>query len=149
MVIEIIFYFLLFGVIGISQEVIWRGLTNFQKKDDPTLMGTSSLWMFPIYGSVFFFILLGQTFFPNLNIFLRGLIYMTLILLWEYTTGFVIKKIAGKAPWNYSREKIKIGRTTEKTNLDGLICFSKAGVWYVESLIAEALYLFLNSRINF
>ncbi len=133
MTIEIIFYFLLFGVIGISQEVIWRGLTNFQKKDDLTLTGSSSLWMLPIYGSVFFIILFVQTFFPMLNIFLRGLIYMILILGWEYTTGFAIKKIAGRAPWNYSREKIKIGRKTEKTNLDGLICFSKAGVWYVES----------------
>ncbi len=146
---EILFYFLLFGAFGVAMEVFWTSLIGFIRKKNPVLRGYSSLWMFPIYGCVFFIILLGQTFFPSFNIFIRGLIYTALILTWEYFSGFFLKKVFGEAPWDYSNKEIKIGHIKKKTNFHGLICLNWAWIWYIGSLIAEWLYVFLKNHIIF
>lgn len=148
-VIEIFLFFALFAVFGVAQEVFWTSIFNFSKNKDYTFMGVSSLWMFPIYGAVFFIILFGRTYFPSLNIILRGLIYTILILCWEYISGFILRKTFGRAPWDYSDKKIRIAGSIKPINFNGLICLDFALVWFIESLIAEALYLFLKSHLVF
>ena len=41
------------GMIGWTMEILWTGLHAFRIRN-PKLTGSSSLWMFPIYGSAAF-----------------------------------------------------------------------------------------------
>ena len=44
-----LFRFVLYGLLGWGLEILWTGI-NSVRNGDRTLRGTSSLWMFPIYG---------------------------------------------------------------------------------------------------
>lgn len=147
--IEIICYFILFGITGIFIEVLWTAIRNTNNKKYLLLRGYSFLWMFPIYGLVFFIILLGQIYFSNLNILFRGLIYTALILFLEYTSGYLLKKFLRIAPWDYSYKTIKLMRKRIKSNFRGLICLNRAWMWYILSIVAEQIYLFLQRNISF
>lgn len=82
--------FLLCGLLGWSLEIFWTGLHSLFK-GDRQLMGHSSLWMFPIYGSAAFLAPLMRILQKNC-IWKRGLIYMLCIYLGEYISGRLIKK---------------------------------------------------------
>jgi len=62
--------------------------------------------MFPIYGSIFFIVLLVLEFFPGFAWWIRGFIYMILIYVWEFASGWVVRWMIGVAPWDYSAKNI-------------------------------------------
>ena len=82
--------FLLCGLLGWSLEIFWTGLHSLFK-GDRQLMGHSSLWMFPIYGSAPFLAPLMRILQKNC-IWKRGLIYMLCIYLGEYISGRLLKR---------------------------------------------------------
>ncbi len=135
----IIFFFLLFGALGITTEILWTSAINLLKRKNKQLKGNSSLWMFFIYGTVFFIILLVTTFFMEYNILIRGLIYMFLIYILEFCSGSILKKF-NINPWDYSKEK--------KHHFKGLICLECAPLWFIEGLLAEAIYLYINAHLT-
>jgi hypothetical protein len=137
---EIIFFFVLFGISGITLEVFCTAIQNFKHKKNRCLVGTSSIWMFLVYGSSFFIILLVATYFSNLNILVRGLIYTLLFYTLEFCSGSILKKCKA-IPWNYSTET--------KYNLDGIIRLEFIPVWFICGLLAEAVYLYFNSHLIF
>lgn len=138
---EHIFFFVLFGLIGITMEVFCTSIhSHLKKKKNKCLKGTSSLWMFFIYGSVYFIILFGRTYFPDFNILLRGLIYMLLFYSLEFCSGYFLKKCKA-SPWDYSKET--------KYNFKGIIRLEFAPVWFIGGLIQEAIYLYLKSHLIF
>lgn len=67
------------------------------------LLGQTSLWMFPIYGSACLLnpIIKGL---KNMPLYLRGSIYSLCIFLGEYLTGRFLdnRKLC---PWNYERSR--------------------------------------------
>ena len=65
--------FLLCGGIGWCLEILWTGLHSLQKGES-TLCGTSSIWMFPIYGLAFVIGPISQHL-TRLPFFLRGTLY--------------------------------------------------------------------------
>ena len=90
--------FLKCGLIGWCLEITFTALSSFQKRD-LRLMGQTSLWMFPIYGSA---CLLGPVFkrLKNLPLYIRGSVYSLCIFTCEYLTGRFLnhRKLC---PWNY------------------------------------------------
>jgi len=140
---ENLFFFVTFGIIGVAMEVFFTAITSvIRKEKNRAMKGYSSLWMFFIYGSVYFVILFGRTYFSQYNFFLRGLIYLPLIYAIEFTSGFILKKFKA-IPWNYREDK------NTKHNFKGIICLEFIPVWYTGGLLLELLYLFLKSHLVF
>ncbi|MBD3203168.1 hypothetical protein GF327_02660 [Candidatus Woesearchaeota archaeon] len=99
---ESIFLFIFFGSAGVLIEVLWSGFNNFIKTKDSRIIGHISVWMFPIYGSTLFIILFVQTYAGGFFWLARGTLYAILITFLEFRSGWIIRKIFGKAPWSYA-----------------------------------------------
>lgn len=141
-------YFILFAVFGVANEIFWTGVVDSLKLKNPRLKGQSTIWMFFIYGSVLFIVLFVQTFFSEYHWIFRGILYASLILSWEYLSGFTIKKLIGIAPWDYSMDGGHDGIASKKKyHLHGLICLEYFPLWFFEGLFAEGLFLFLQNHL--
>jgi len=137
--------FLFFAIAGVAHEVFWTGILDYISGRNIRLIGHSTLWMFPIYGMIFYIVVLVQWLYGDYNWVFRGFMYMGLILIWEYFSGLGIRKLVGKSPWDYSkRTKDGVGNPM-KYQLNGLVCLKYAPIWFVEGLFAEwvVLWLFL------
>ena len=109
-------------------EIIWTGvISGF--KGERTLKGTTSLWMFPVYGMV---ILLEPVFilFAEWPVFIRGVIYMLLIFSAEFLWGTYLNK-AGLCPWDYSKAEY---------NVAGIIRLDYAPLWFGAGLFYERIF---------
>ncbi len=119
--------FLLCGSIGWCMEIFWTGL-HCLGQNDLTLMGHSSIWMFPIYGLA---AVIGPVSkhlkdFPALW---RGSIYTVGIYLTEFTTGSFLS-LFRICPWDYSQAAL---------NYKGLIRLDYAPLWFMAGLFFEKI----------
>ncbi len=119
--------FLRCGMAGWGMEVLWTGLHAFRTRD-PKLTGTSSLWMFPIYGCAAFLTPLMRRLKKH-PIWQRGLIYMLCIFSGEYVSGTLLKKREA-CPWNYARSP---------WNIREVIRLDFAPLWFLAGLIFERI----------
>lgn len=115
------------GILGWAMEIFWTGLHSFRVRD-PKLTGTSSLWMFPIYGCAAFLAPLMRRL-RRYAFWQRGLIYMSLIYLAEYISGSLLNQ-RGMCPWNYGRSPFQI---REVIRLDF------APLWFLTGLLFERM----------
>lgn len=115
------------GILGWAMEIFWTGLHSFRVRD-PKLTGTSSLWMFPIYGCAAFLAPLMRRL-RRYAFWQRGLIYMSLIYLAEYISGSLLNQ-RGMCPWNYGRSPFQI---REVIRLDF------APLWFLAGLLFERM----------
>jgi len=130
-------------LMGITLEVFWTAIGNFIKEKNFRLMGQSYLWMIPIYGLVPFIYKIILSYFQNYSILLRGIVYMLAFYSLEYITGFIIKQLTGKCPWDYSNHYVKILGKKRRFNFQGIITLEYAPAWYAYGIIFEFYYLFL------
>jgi hypothetical protein len=107
-----------------------------------TFYGQASLWMFLAYG---FIVLVGvewayRTFRDKLPWFVRGLIYMVIILTLECLTGWILYWITGYEIWYYGG-KLAILRYTS---------LAIAPIWFISGLMAENFFhiIFKLSRLK-
>lgn len=100
------------------------------KGRDSRLVGYTFLWMFPIYGCMVFFepLVLIMKAWPW---FLRGIVYMLLVWIAEYVSGWIIKKITGRCPWDYSASRF---------SFHGYIRWDFAPVWFGFGFLFEYVY---------
>lgn len=138
--VENIFFFCLFGVVGVSAEVFFNAVVNLRKKKDFTLKGDSSLWMFFICGFIYFIVLFVTANFMHYPILFRGLIYMFMISYVEFCSGAVLK-IFNALPWDYSKDR--------KFHFQGIVCLEFILFWFVYGILAETAYLFIKAHLNF
>ena len=118
------------GFIGWGAELIWTSLHNRIQNHDKRMMGHSSLYMFPIYGMAALLKPYSRKLRRrNPNPMSRGLIYMTMIFLTEYSTGALLRK-ADRCPWDYSHAPL---------NIDGLIRLDYAPCWFALGLFYDRL----------
>lgn len=121
--------FLRCGLFGWCMEILFTALNAFRRRD-MRLKGTTSIWMFPIYGCAAFLkplsILLRKC-----PVFLRGITYMSLIFSAEYISGRFLthKKLC---PWDYSRSRFHIHK---------VIRLDFAPYWFVAGLLFERLLM--------
>lgn len=119
--------FAICGLTGWCMEIVYTSLTSLGKKD-MTLMGNTSIWMFPIYGSA---AVIGELY-PFLKKYpplLRGGIYGIGIFSMEYLSGSFLKKHR-LCPWDYSNAKL---------NINGLIRLDYLPLWMCAGLIFEQI----------
>ena len=106
-------------------EIIWTSILSGKR----TLKGTTSLWMFPVYGMVIFlepvFVL-----FKGWPVFVRGVVYMLCIFAVEYVSGLSLKA-AGLCPWDYSHSKL---------NVSSVIRLDYAPLWFGVGLFYEWVF---------
>ena len=97
--------FLRCGIVGWCMEIIFTAFNSLRRRDT-RLMGTTSIWMFPIYGCAAFLEPVSRLL-QKRPFWLRGLTYMALIFSAEYLTGALLCRHS-LCPWNYRRSRWNI-----------------------------------------
>ncbi len=124
---KLIHNFLCCGLLGWCLEIIFTGL-NALRRRNLKLTGTTSLWMFPIYGCASFMAPLFRLM-EKRPLLLRGCTYMSLIFSAEFLSGRFLQK-RKLCPWDYSRSRYHIGR---------VIRLDYAPYWFAAGLLFERL----------
>lgn len=87
-------------------EILFTACKALQRRDFQ-VKGTTSLWMFPIYGCAAFlrplYRITHKMWLP-----FRGSLYALLIFLGEYLSGSLLSH-KNFEPWDYSRHRLRIG----------------------------------------
>lgn len=119
--------FVLCGSLGWCLEVLWTGL-HALFRGEPTMMGKTSLLMFPIYGCAAFILpLYAKT--RRFPAFFRGILYTAGIFLTEFTSGSILKHFH-MCPWDYSHSPLQY---------KGIIRLDYAPVWFATGLFFEKI----------
>lgn len=121
--------FLRCGLTGWCMEILFTSLNSLRRRDFH-LKGTTSIWMFPIYGCAALFspvyrILRRKPF------WVRGLTYMSLIFSGEYISGRLLSKHS-MCPWDYGHSRFHINR---------IIRLDYAPFWFGAGLLFERILL--------
>ena len=127
--------FIIYGLVGWIAETIFTGLGSLLS-GDLTMRSSTSIWMFPIYGLMVLMEPLHD-YMRKWPVVLRGGVYTIIIFGIEYTTGWSIRALIGKSPWDYGIERYSI---------DGLITLRFIPVWFIGGLLFEKLHDLLNKR---
>lgn len=124
---------IIYGFAGICMEVVFTGVLSFLK-GDKSLTCRTYLWMFPIYAAA---IMLEPVhdYLRDVPPFLRGVVYVLLIWAAELFSGWLIKKITGKCPWDYTE--------STKYSFHGYIRWDYAPAWFFAGIFFERLHDFL------
>jgi len=129
--------FVIYGLLGICFEVTWGGVVRAAYGEDPTwsLRGHSYLWMIPIYG------LISPCYEPihnrirNWLFIFRWAIYGVGIMVAEFITGWLLLKLTGHCPWDYS--------SWSRYHIMGLVRLDFFPIWATLGLVVEPLHDFL------
>ncbi len=100
--------FVLYGLGGWCGEVIFTALTDSLPRRDWRLVGTTYLWMFPIYGLIAIFYEPIQNLIRDFPWIVRAAIWAIGFTTVELVTGWTIDKITGRCPWDYSGKRFAI-----------------------------------------
>lgn len=122
--------FFVCGIIGWCLEILWTGLHSLFVKDK-TLMGKTSLWMFPIYGCACLlqplYLMIG-----SMPLVVRGIFYMIIIFAAEFVSGWLLRDVLKACPWDYSQGRFSVY---------GLIRIDYAPGWFVAGLLFETVFI--------
>ena len=115
-------------------EVFWTALYEVVLSGDLKLVGYSSVWSLLIYGlgflgiEVLYFYLLAR----NVNLLVRGLVYMVVSFAIELVFGLILQQF-GANSWDYSEQFT--------FNLYGCIALEYAPLWYFGSIAFEQIQI--------
>lgn len=100
--------FILYGLGGWCGEVVFTALTDSVPRRDWRLLGTTYLWMFPIYGLIAVFYEPVHDLIRDFPLLVRALIWSLGFTTVELITGWLITRVTGRCPWDYSEKKYAI-----------------------------------------
>lgn len=124
--------FLKCGLVGWCMEILFTAAESLRRRD-MTLKGTTSVWMFPIYGCAALLAPVSRLLRKE-PLWLRGLTYMSLIFSTEYLTGRLLSKHR-LCPWDYGRNRWHVNRVIR---LDFAPCWFGAGLLFEKLLSAPS-----------
>ena len=129
--------FICYGILGWCMEVFWTATTRrlFGLTHDWRLQGFTYLWMFPIYGSI---VWLYEPLHNAIRVWpwpLRAAIYAIGIMTIEYITGWLLRRLTGACPWDYSERA--------RWHIHGLVRLEYAPAWAAVGLLLEPVHDFL------
>ncbi len=130
--------FIIYGLLGWSLETFWTGLGS-AFKGDIRLRGFSYLWMFPIYGLAALFEPIHDRI-RRWSWIVRGGIWVILIYAIEYFSGWLLRVMTGRCPWDYQ------GST--RFEVDGLIRLDYAPAWFIAGLLFERIHHWLDRELR-
>ncbi|MCB1191891.1 MAG: hypothetical protein H7A23_00550 [Leptospiraceae bacterium] len=105
---EILIRFVLYGILGFCVEIVYTAIIDSFKNKDWRLAGTTYLWMFPIYGLSVFLFEPVHDIVRELHLLIRFWAWSLGITFVEFFTGWMIKKMTGLCPWDYSKSRFAI-----------------------------------------
>jgi hypothetical protein len=112
-------------------ELVFTGIKSLLDDREPRFRAHTSLWMFPIYG------LIEPLFEPahdrlrSVPVPLRAAAYGVGFHAVEYLSGLTLRRLVGKAPWDYSRARL---------NISGLIRLDYFPLWAAFGLALEKVH---------
>ncbi len=115
------------GLLGWFLEITFTAFHAFRRRD-MKLSGTTSVWMFPIYGMAAALSPVCRLM-KNRSLLFRGLTYTGLIFTGEFLTGMWLNR-RELCPWNYERSRWNLGK---------VIRLDYAPCWFVTGLLFERL----------
>ncbi len=128
--------FVLYGLGGWCGEVLFTAVTESLPRRDWRLLGTTYLWMFPVYG-------LLAIFYEPVHDLIRDLPWLIRALIWslgfttiELLTGWLIARVSGRCPWDY----VVAGK---RLAINPYIRWDFFIVWAVVGLALEPVHDFL------
>ncbi len=126
--------FFIYGMLGWCAEIVWTALPK-KRPIDRTLSGHTQLWVFPLYGSLAFLYEPLHDFLRAYPLIIRGAAYAVGFMVVELIAGFVIAKLVGKVPWDY----------TDKTRwrVGAYMRYDYAPLWFLAGLALEPVHDFL------
>jgi len=128
--------FFVLGFLGVGVEIIHTAVGDHCKKRavgiiDWTFQGHSSLWMFPIYGSLAIFFPLGYRIVSEWFLPIRACFYAAGIMIFEYCAGYVLHRYIGVRPWQY----------TDGWHLNGYVRLDYFPRWMIFGVFVEWFFL--------
>ena len=126
--------FILYGLGGWCGEVVFTALTDSLPKRDWRLVGTTYLWMFPIYGLLVVFYEPVHDAIRDLPVLVRAFIWSLGFTTVELVTGWLIARVTGRCPWDYSNKRFAI---------NAYIRWDFFPVWAIIGLALEPVHDFL------
>lgn len=121
--------FVIYALSGWCMEVVFTGVGSLLK-GDPALTSKTYIWMFFIYGMAIVLEPIHNRI-RSLPAVIRGGIYMVLIFATEYLTGFLLYKLIGQCPWDYSGRRFSV---------NGFISLDYMPAWFAVGLLFEKLH---------
>jgi uncharacterized membrane protein len=100
--------FIIYGLGGWCGEVVFTALTDSVPSRDWRLLGTTYLWMFPIYGLIAVFYEPVHDLIRDFPLLVRALIWSLGFTTVELITGWLITRVTGRCPWDYSGKRFAI-----------------------------------------
>lgn len=119
--------FLLCGSVGWCLEIFWTGIHSLLD-GHATMMGKTSLLMFPIYGCAAFIEPVYRRISYSPAVF-RGCLYTAGFFTAEFISGSVLKHF-GMCPWDYSSAPLQY---------KGIIRLDYAPLWFTSGLLFEKI----------
>ena len=119
--------FLLCGAIGWCLEIFWTGIHSLLSGEF-TMMGKTSLLMFPIYGCAAVIAPVSRKL-SSVPAVIRGFLYTAGIFFTEFFTGTLLRYFH-MCPWDYSNSPFQY---------KGLIRFDYTPLWFMMGLFFEKI----------
>ncbi|MBS1626017.1 MAG: hypothetical protein JST83_18500 [Bacteroidetes bacterium] len=100
--------FYLWATLGLCTEIFFTAFTDLfnalseHKAPDWSLTGHTYVWMIFIYGAGSVIFPFGHHHLKGFHLLLRIFIVAVGIFAIEFTSGFILDKILGRCPWQYS-----------------------------------------------
>lgn len=127
----------LLACVGVALEVAFTAVLDYPQARDPRLVGHTYLWMFPIYGLIYPAL---SWLWPRVGAWplaARGALYLLLLYVVEYASGWLLRATVGRCPWDYGSARWAVS---------GLIRLDYAPAWLAACLLFERVYRSLTGR---
>jgi|ERR1043165_259046 hypothetical protein len=138
-----LFMMVFFACLGVTTEVIFTAAASVVNNEPLcgnslySLAGKSYVWMIFIYALIPW---AGHLVVPRVERFpfyIRLALYVSIIYLVEFLSGYLLRQITGKCPWEYH----------DGLNFMGLIRLDYLPAWLLFCWILERLYIFINNKV--
>ena len=128
--------FMLCGLTGWCMEILFTSFEAFLH-GDARLLGRTSVWMFPIYGTA---ALISPIYnkIKHWPILLRGFLYGAAIMIGEFISGSILR-LFGVCPWDYSDSFL---------NIKGIVRLDYYPLWVFAGLVFERFLCWQGSKIK-
>jgi hypothetical protein len=123
---------LLIACVGLTMEIIFTAALTRKQSGDWRLKGYTYVWMLPIYATVYPFFSIIYPKMAFMPLLARGVIYVAVIYLVEYTSGWALRLSTGECPW----ERDYRGN---RWAVHDLIRLDFAPAWFLAAMIFETL----------
>lgn len=123
--------FLLYGSAGWVLEVLFTGAGNAVLERDRAAPARTYLWMHPVYGLTALALERVRARLAKRPRAVRALAYTGVIYAAEYGSGWLLRRLLGRCPWDYADRGL---------NVHGLVRLDYAPAWYLAGLLFEPLH---------